>query len=61
MPQTLPPSAERFKFDLQGEFYNLYNKTIFNLPGFTLGAADFDVVSSARAPRTAQIAAQLSF
>jgi hypothetical protein len=53
--------AEHWKFDLRAEFYNLLNHAIFNIPGFTLGAADFGVVSSARSPRTAQIAARLSF
>jgi hypothetical protein len=52
---------ERFRFDIRGELYNLLNHAIFNVPGFTLGAADFGVVSSARAPRTAQLAARLSF
>jgi hypothetical protein len=53
--------TERWKFDLRGEFYNLLNLAIFNVPGFTLGAADFGVVSNARSPRTAQLAARLSF
>lgn len=53
--------TERLKFDVRGEFYNLFNHAMFNVPGFTLGAADFGVVSSARAPRTAQISARLSF
>ena len=53
--------TEHWKFDLRGEFYNLFNHAIFNTPGFTLGAADFGVVSSARSPRTAQVAARLSF
>jgi hypothetical protein len=52
---------EHLRFDLRGEFYNLLNPAIFNVPGFTLGAADFGVVSSARSPRTAQLAARLSF
>jgi hypothetical protein len=52
---------DRFKFDVRGEFYNLLNHAIFNVPGFTYGAADFGVVSSARSPRTAQLAARLSF
>jgi hypothetical protein len=52
---------ERWKFDLRGEFYNLFNHAIFNIPGFTYGAADFGVVSSARPGRTAQLAAKLSF
>jgi hypothetical protein len=53
--------TERIKFDIRGEFYNLFNHAIFNVPGFTLGAADFGVVSSARNPRTAQIQAKLSW
>jgi hypothetical protein len=53
--------TERWKIDLRGEFYNLLNHAIFNVPGFTFGAADFGVVSSARSPRTAQIAARVSF
>ena len=52
---------ERWKFDLRGEFYNLLNHTIFNIPGATFGAADFGVVSSARPGRTVQLAARLSF
>jgi hypothetical protein len=52
---------ERWKFDLRGEFYNLFNHAIFNAPGAILGAADFGVVSSARSPRIAQLAARLSF
>ena len=53
--------TERWKFDLRGEFYNLFNHANFNIPGFTFGAADFGVVSSARPGRTAQIALRLSF
>ncbi len=53
--------TERVKFDLRAEFYNLLNHAIFNVPGFTLGAADFGVVSSARSPRTAQFSARVSF
>jgi hypothetical protein len=53
--------TERWRFDIRAEFYNLLNHAIFNIPGFTLGAADFGVVSSARSPRTAQLAMRLSF
>lgn len=52
---------EGWRFEVRGEFYNLFNHAIFNIPGFTLGAGDFGVVSSARAPRTAQISARLTF
>ncbi len=53
--------TERIAFEVRGEFYNLLNHAVFNVPGFTYGAADFGVVSSARAPRSAQFAARLSF
>jgi hypothetical protein len=53
--------AEHCNLDVRGEMYNLLNHAIFNIPGFTLGAADFGVVSSARPPRTAQLAARVSF
>ena len=49
------------KEQTQDELYNLFNHAVFNIPGFTFGAADFGVVSSARAPRTAQLSARLSF
>jgi hypothetical protein len=53
--------TERWKLDVRGEFYNLFNHAIFNVPGATFGAADFGAVSSARSPRTVQLAARLSF
>jgi hypothetical protein len=53
--------TEQLKLDLRGEAYNLLNHAFFNVPGFTRGAGDFGVVSSARAPRTAQLSARLSF
>jgi hypothetical protein len=53
--------TERIKLDVRSEFYNLFNHTIFNTPGATFGAADFGVVSSARAPRTTQLAARMTF
>ena len=53
--------TERVRVDLRGEFYNLLNHAIFNVPDFTLGDAAFGAVSSARPPRSAQLAARLSF
>ena len=52
---------ERWKFDLRGEFYNILNHANFNLPGATLGAADFGVVTSARPGRQVQLAGRVSF
>jgi hypothetical protein len=48
-------------FDVRVEVYNLLNRANFNIPGFTLGAADFGVISSAQAPRTMQLGARFSF
>ena len=53
--------TERWKFDVRTEAYNLLNHTNFNIPGFTLGASGFGTVSTARASRTVQLAARLSF
>jgi Carboxypeptidase regulatory-like domain/TonB-dependent Receptor Plug Domain len=53
--------SERYKFEVRGEFYNLLNHANFNAPGFTYGASDFGVVTSARAGRTVQLAARLAF
>jgi hypothetical protein len=52
---------EKVNFDLRGEFYNIWNKANFNVPGATFGAADFGLVTSARPGRTVQLAARLSF
>ena len=52
---------EKLKFDLRGEFYNILNHANFNVPGATYGAADFGLVTSARAGRTVQLAGRLSF
>src|SRR5437773_2426164 len=49
------------KLDVRSEAYNLLNRTNLNLPGFTLGAADFGAISSARPPRTMQLSARFSF
>ncbi|HEY2017299.1 MAG TPA: hypothetical protein VGH38_27525, partial [Bryobacteraceae bacterium] len=53
--------TERFRLDLRAEFYNVLNRAVFNVPDFTLGDAAFGAVSSARPPRTGQLAARLSF
>jgi hypothetical protein len=49
------------KVDLRAEAYNLLNRTNLNIPGSTLGAADFGVITSARPARTMQLGARLSF
>ncbi len=52
--------TEKVRFDIRGEFYNLLNHANFNVPGSTLGAADFGTVTSARAGRTIQLAGRLT-
>jgi hypothetical protein len=49
------------RLDVRAEAYNLLNRTNFNVPGSTLGAADFGVISSARPARTIQLGARVSF
>jgi Carboxypeptidase regulatory-like domain len=53
--------AERCRFDLRSEFYNILNHANFNVPGSTLGAADFGVVTSARPARLIQLGGRVSF
>ena len=55
------PFGRGISFDVRVEAYNLLNRANFTLPGFTLGAADFGVISGARAPRTLQLGGRLSF
>ena len=55
------PVAGHTKLDVRVEAYNLLNRTNFNAPGSTLGAADFGVISSARPARAIQLGARLSF
>ena len=49
------------RLDVRVEAYNLFNRANFNVPGYTLGAADFGAISSARAPRTLQIGTRFNF
>lgn len=49
------------RIEVRVEAYNLLNRAIYNVPGFTLGAADFGVVSSAQPARTLQIGTRFSF
>jgi len=53
--------TERVRAEIRGEFYNLLNHANFDLPGRTLGGADFGTVLSARAARTVQLGLRLSF
>jgi hypothetical protein len=53
--------TERLHTELRGEFFNVINHANFDLPGHTLGNADFGVISSAEAARTLQLALRLLF
>ncbi len=52
---------ERWSAELRGEFFNVLNHPNFDLPGHTLGNADFGVISSAEPARTVQVALRLVF
>jgi hypothetical protein len=54
------PLQGHTRLDVRVEAYNLLNRANFNIPGFTLGAADFGVITSARPARTVQLGARLS-
>jgi hypothetical protein len=53
--------TERLKTEWRGEFFNAINHPNFDIPGHTLGNADFGAISSAEAARTVQVALRLVF
>ena len=53
--------TERFKTEFRGSFFNVGNFANFDIPGHTLGNADFGIISSARPARTVQLALRLIF
>jgi hypothetical protein len=53
--------TERLKSELRGEFFNVINHAVFDIPGHTLGNADFGAISSAEPARTVQVALRLMF
>ena len=57
---TNPLPAVPLRPDLGGDPQLSYGPTS-TFPGFTLGAAGFGAISSARAPRTLQLGTRLSF
>src|SRR5206468_7150162 len=52
---------DRFTTELRGEFFNVLNHANFDIPGHTLGNADFGVISAAEPARTVQVALRLVF
>lgn len=53
--------SERWRLEFRSELYNALNHANFELPGRTLGAADFGALLSARPARTVQLGLRLSF
>jgi hypothetical protein len=54
--------TERFKLELRGEAFNVFNNVNFGQPNATASAAAFGVISATRVPpRILQVAAKLSF
>jgi len=54
--------TERFKFELRGEAFNVFNNVNFSQPTATSTSASFGVITSTRVPpRILQVAAKFSF
>jgi hypothetical protein len=54
--------GESTKFELRGEFFNLFNHTNLGFPGQTVGSSNFGQVSSTlNSGRTVQLAAKIHF
>ncbi len=53
--------TERVKAEFRGESYNFLNHTNFGLPGSTLGAPGFGVITSARPGRAVQLGLRITF
>jgi len=53
--------TERWSTEFRGEFFNVLNHANFDIPGHTLGNADFGVISSAEPARTVQVALRIVF
>jgi TonB dependent receptor. len=53
---------ERFKLEIRGEAFNVFNNVNFSQPNATSTSASFGVISSVRVPpRILQVAAKFSF
>jgi len=53
--------TERWRFEIRGEAFNLFNFVSFTPPNATLGSAAFGTITSALPARTVQYALRLSF
>ncbi len=55
------PVNEKFRTEVRGSLFNALNIANFNIPGHTLGNADFGIISSAKPARTVQLALRILF
>lgn len=55
------PVSERLRTEFRGEFFNVFNFANFDVPGHTLGNADFGVINSAKGARTVQMVLRVIF
>ena len=55
------PVTEMLRFQLRGEFYNVFNQHYFENPDLTVGDAKFGSMQTASSPRTAQIGLKMLF
>ena len=64
MDLTLPWNFKitgRWSTELRSEFFNTLNHANFDIPGHTVGNADFGVISSAEPARTVQMTLRVDF
>ena len=53
---------ERYRFDIVGDFFNIFNTVIFGAPGTNIDNANFgQLTTAANAPRKIQISARFTF
>ena len=54
--------SERMTLQFRAEFYNMFNRVLFDLPGMSLGTPQFGVITNqANDPRLLQFALKLMF
>ncbi|HYM11057.1 MAG TPA: carboxypeptidase regulatory-like domain-containing protein [Bryobacterales bacterium] len=55
------PIRERFRFQLRGEFFNIFNLVNFNAPSAAVSSGGFGSIRSANDPRISQLALKFFF
>jgi hypothetical protein len=54
----LIPVSEKMRFEIRGEFFNIFNHAQFNNPSGDISSENFGNVTSARDPRIGQLSAK---